>query len=501
MGGVDVTSTPPSRPAQRSVATFGSRGDGVVAGLAGRRRGRSTRCAATAAQRLRLPRRRRPAGRAGHRPRPRDARRPGCCSPPNARRSTCSATSPAWPRSPGGGPMRSPAPGAMVRDTRKTTPGLRALEKYAVRMGGGANHRMGLSDAALVKDNHVMAAGGVAEAFAAVRGPRRDDPGRDRGRLVDGLVEALDAGADVVLLDNFAVDDSPMPWPCATSSRPASCPGGERGADARGRAGRRRDRRRLHRRGRAHPLRPRPRHRPRPRGRPRCSSLEVAPRASLCAASERSASRSAGQSARSDVELGPARSRSARWWSLPARWSRSARCHSARSVAPGSVVSLSAASEVAVGSLVSLGSVVSVSSVVCGVGSTRRRGRRRRSGRGWRRCRDRGSLIAEGQGRGNGDDPPAADLHLLQPLVEPFHQAALPARHRQLDAVLGAQLLSRSDAGVGAVQDRRRLARLAVVEAVALALDDVVDGDLVAGVFAERELDVGRCVGSDPSPG
>src|SRR6478672_12459839 len=59
--------------------------------------------------------------------------------------------------------------GCVVRDTRKTTPGLRALEKYAVRCGGGANHRMGLSDAALVKDNHVLAAGGVAEAFAAVR--------------------------------------------------------------------------------------------------------------------------------------------------------------------------------------------------------------------------------------------------------------------------------------------------------------------------------------------
>ncbi|MFI5099762.1 MAG: nicotinate-nucleotide diphosphorylase, partial [Actinomycetes bacterium] len=59
--------------------------------------------------------------------------------------------------------------GAAVRDTRKTTPGLRALEKYAVRCGGGVNHRMALSDAALVKDNHVVAAGGVGPAFAAVR--------------------------------------------------------------------------------------------------------------------------------------------------------------------------------------------------------------------------------------------------------------------------------------------------------------------------------------------
>ena len=58
---------------------------------------------------------------------------------------------------------------ARVRDSRKTLPGLRALEKYAVRCGGGVNHRMSLSDAALIKDNHVVAAGGVAEAFRAVR--------------------------------------------------------------------------------------------------------------------------------------------------------------------------------------------------------------------------------------------------------------------------------------------------------------------------------------------
>ena len=64
--------------------------------------------------------------------------------------------------------------GARIRDTRKTTPGLRALEKAAVVVGGGANHRMSLSDAALVKDNHVVAAGGVGEAFEAVR---REFPG------------------------------------------------------------------------------------------------------------------------------------------------------------------------------------------------------------------------------------------------------------------------------------------------------------------------------------
>ncbi|MFE1775914.1 carboxylating nicotinate-nucleotide diphosphorylase [Streptomyces sp. NPDC059008] len=92
---------------------------------------------------------------------------------------------------------------AKVRDTRKTTPGLRALEKYAVRCGGGVNHRMSLSDAALVKDNHVVAAGGVAQAFRAVR---RQFPGLAVEVEVDTLPqvrEVLDAGADLILLDNF----------------------------------------------------------------------------------------------------------------------------------------------------------------------------------------------------------------------------------------------------------------------------------------------------------
>jgi len=92
---------------------------------------------------------------------------------------------------------------AKVRDTRKTTPGLRVLEKYAVRCGGGVNHRMSLSDAALVKDNHVVAAGGVAEAFDAVRAMW---PGLSIEVEVDSLeelIEVLDAGADVVMLDNF----------------------------------------------------------------------------------------------------------------------------------------------------------------------------------------------------------------------------------------------------------------------------------------------------------
>ena len=94
--------------------------------------------------------------------------------------------------------------GAAVRDTRKTTPGLRALEKYAVRCGGGQNHRMALSDAALVKDNHIAAAGGVAAAFAAVRARAADLPIEIEVDDLDQLREAIGAGADLVLLDNMA---------------------------------------------------------------------------------------------------------------------------------------------------------------------------------------------------------------------------------------------------------------------------------------------------------
>jgi nicotinate-nucleotide pyrophosphorylase (carboxylating) len=92
---------------------------------------------------------------------------------------------------------------ARVRDTRKTTPGLRALEKYAVRCGGGVNHRMSLSDAALVKDNHVVAAGGVANAFKAVREAYPDLDIEVEADTLHQVREVLDAGADLILLDNF----------------------------------------------------------------------------------------------------------------------------------------------------------------------------------------------------------------------------------------------------------------------------------------------------------
>ncbi|MSV51811.1 MAG: carboxylating nicotinate-nucleotide diphosphorylase [Actinobacteria bacterium] len=96
---------------------------------------------------------------------------------------------------------------ASIRDTRKTTPGLRKLEKYAVRCGGGQNHRMSLSDAALVKDNHVLAAGGVAAAFEAVRAMFPEVPVEVEVDSMEQLDEVLAAGADLVLLDNFTPAD------------------------------------------------------------------------------------------------------------------------------------------------------------------------------------------------------------------------------------------------------------------------------------------------------
>lgn len=96
--------------------------------------------------------------------------------------------------------------GAVVRDTRKTTPGLRALEKYAVRCGGGSNHRMGLSDMALVKDNHVVAAGGITEAYDRVRA-LDTIPVEIEVDTLDDLCEAIEAGADEVLIDNFTPEE------------------------------------------------------------------------------------------------------------------------------------------------------------------------------------------------------------------------------------------------------------------------------------------------------
>jgi nicotinate-nucleotide pyrophosphorylase (carboxylating) len=91
-----------------------------------------------------------------------------------------------------------------ITDTRKTTPGLRALEKYAVHCGGGANHRFNLSDGVLIKDNHIVAAGGVASAIGAARAAA---PHTLRIEVevenLEMLREALEAGADIVMLDNM----------------------------------------------------------------------------------------------------------------------------------------------------------------------------------------------------------------------------------------------------------------------------------------------------------
>lgn len=106
--------------------------------------------------------------------------------------------------------------GALIRDSRKTLPGLRVLQKYAVRCGGGVNHRMGLGDAVLIKDNHVAAAGSVTAAIAAVRAHAAALPCEVEVGTLDELAEALAAGVSLVLLDNMTVAQ------CAESVRRAA---------------------------------------------------------------------------------------------------------------------------------------------------------------------------------------------------------------------------------------------------------------------------------------
>jgi len=97
---------------------------------------------------------------------------------------------------------------AKIRDTRKTTPLLRELEKFAVRMGGGVNHRMSLSDAALIKDNHIVAAGGIKEAVEAVRAKYPDLPIEVEVDTLEQLSEIVDSAADLVLLDNMNLEQT-----------------------------------------------------------------------------------------------------------------------------------------------------------------------------------------------------------------------------------------------------------------------------------------------------
>jgi nicotinate-nucleotide pyrophosphorylase (carboxylating) len=94
-----------------------------------------------------------------------------------------------------------------VLDTRKTTPILRALEKYAVRAGGGTNHRFALDDGILIKDNHVRLAGGVKPAVERMRAANRDLPVEVEVQRLSEVDDALDAGADIVLLDNLSTPD------------------------------------------------------------------------------------------------------------------------------------------------------------------------------------------------------------------------------------------------------------------------------------------------------
>jgi nicotinate-nucleotide pyrophosphorylase (carboxylating) len=94
-----------------------------------------------------------------------------------------------------------------VRDSRKTLPGLRMLQKYAVRMGGGINHRMSLADAALIKDNHVIAAGGVVPAYRAVRECFPDTPIEVEVTSAEQAREVVAAGATEILLDNMTVPE------------------------------------------------------------------------------------------------------------------------------------------------------------------------------------------------------------------------------------------------------------------------------------------------------
>lgn len=97
--------------------------------------------------------------------------------------------------------------GAMILDTRKTLPGYRSLSKYAVRVGGGVNHRQGLHDMVLIKDNHIDAAGGISAAVDRVRGRwGRDFIVEVECRTIDEVHQALEAGVDIIMLDNMDVE-------------------------------------------------------------------------------------------------------------------------------------------------------------------------------------------------------------------------------------------------------------------------------------------------------
>lgn len=204
-GGVDVTSVATVPESQRSVVTFGARANGCLAGLDIASAVVETVCGPHNVSIEQI-------ARDGDRVRPGDVlarvnapTRTILTAERTALNLLChlsgiaTATS-LWVDAVAG-------TGVVIRDTRKTTPLLRRMEKYAVRCGGGQNHRMSLSDAALVKDNHIAAAGGVEQAFALIRSAASDLPIEIEVDTIDQLRVAIAAGADVVLLDNMSPDE------------------------------------------------------------------------------------------------------------------------------------------------------------------------------------------------------------------------------------------------------------------------------------------------------
>lgn len=204
MGGVDVTSTATIPAEHRSTATFGVRGSGVIAGLSIAAAVIETVCG-DAASRVELLVTDGTRVESGTIVAEVDApTRLLLTAERTALNLLCHLSGVASSTRRWADALEGTS--ATVRDTRKTTPGLRALEKYAVRCGGGENHRMGLSDMALVKDNHVAAAGGVAEAYRRVRDLAATIPVEIEVDSIEGLREAIEAGADEVLIDNFTPD-------------------------------------------------------------------------------------------------------------------------------------------------------------------------------------------------------------------------------------------------------------------------------------------------------
>ena len=201
IGGVDVTSTATIPADQRSIATFGARKHGVVAGLPIAAAAIDAVCGSEASEFEYLA-----DDGEGVEPGQQVARvtaptRKLLTVERTALNLLCHLSGVATLTRRWADQLEGTA--ATVRDTRKTTPGLRAMERYAVRCGGGSNHRMGLSDMALVKDNHVAAAGGVAKAYGLVRSLEESIPVEIEVDSLDGLREAITAGAQEILLDNF----------------------------------------------------------------------------------------------------------------------------------------------------------------------------------------------------------------------------------------------------------------------------------------------------------